>query len=34
MNITLTYGKKGYSIELPDRFNIDLIEPRWNDMMA
>jgi len=31
MIITLAYGKRGHTIELPNRYNIDLIEPRWND---
>lgn len=31
MVYNLAYGKSGHSIELPDNYNIDLIEPRWND---
>lgn len=31
MNINLAYGKTGYSIELSDSYNIDIIEPKWTD---
>lgn len=31
MFINLAYGKKGYSVELSDKYNIDIIEPKWND---
>jgi nickel-dependent lactate racemase len=31
MIFNLAYGKKGLSIELPESYNIDLIEPKWND---
>lgn len=31
MIYNLAYGKTGYSIELPDNYNVDLIEPRWID---
>ncbi|HOU02271.1 MAG TPA: nickel-dependent lactate racemase [Bacteroidales bacterium] len=31
MVYNLAYGKSGHSIELPDNYNIDLIEPKWND---
>ena len=27
----LAYGKTGLTIELPDNYNVDLIEPRWTD---
>jgi len=29
MIINLDYGKTGYTIELSDKYNIDIIEPRW-----
>jgi len=29
MNVKLAYGKTGYSLELSDKYNIDIIEPRW-----
>jgi nickel-dependent lactate racemase len=31
MNINLAYGKTGYEIELSDKYNTDIIEPRWVD---
>jgi nickel-dependent lactate racemase len=31
MIFNLAYGKTGHIIELPDDFNVDLIEPRWID---
>jgi nickel-dependent lactate racemase len=29
MLVKLAYGKTGYTVELPDNYNIDMIEPRW-----
>jgi lactate racemase len=31
MNVNLAYGKTGYSVELSDKYNIDIIEPEWID---
>jgi lactate racemase len=31
MIYNLAYGKTGHKIELPDNYNVDLIEPRWID---
>ena len=31
MNVKLAYGKTGYSIELSDKYDIDIIEPLWVD---
>ena len=31
MILNLAYGKKGYIIELSDKYHIDIIEPRWVD---
>ncbi|MGB8490352.1 MAG: nickel-dependent lactate racemase [Bacteroidales bacterium] len=31
MIFNLAYGKTGHTIELPDNYNVDLIEPRWID---
>ena len=30
MKIKLAYGKEGHTITLPDDYDMDLIEPRWN----
>jgi lactate racemase len=29
MKIKLAYGKKGLTVELPDNYHIDMIEPKW-----
>jgi nickel-dependent lactate racemase len=34
MNINLAYGKSGYTLELSDQYNIDIIEPRWVEKSA
>lgn len=31
MKVNLAYGKKGYSVDLSDKYNIDIIEPGWID---
>ena len=31
MIVNLAYGKTGYSVDLSDKYNIDIIEPRWID---
>jgi nickel-dependent lactate racemase len=31
MIVNLNYGKTGYSVELSDKYNIDIIEPKWID---
>ena len=33
MIINLAYGKRGHSFELPDKYDIDLIEPKWNECL-
>jgi nickel-dependent lactate racemase len=34
MIINLAYGKTGLKVELPDVFNIDVIEPRWIESLS
>jgi nickel-dependent lactate racemase len=34
MIVKLAYGKTGLTIELPDNYNIDLIEPRWVESVS
>jgi len=34
MIINLAYGKKGYSIEVSDNYNIDIIEPKWIESVS
>ena len=29
MIINLAYGKTGHTIELPDNYDVDILEPRW-----
>jgi lactate racemase len=31
MKFTLAYGKTGHTIELPDHYRVDKVEPRWID---
>lgn len=33
MIFKLAYGKRGHSFELPDNYDIDLIEPKWNECL-
>lgn len=31
MKVNLAYGKRGLQLELPDKYNIDNIEPKWTE---
>ena len=34
MKVNLAYGKQGLQIELPDKYHIDIIEPKWNESIC
>ncbi len=34
MKVNLAYGKRGLQLELPDKYNIDVIEPKWTESIG